>query len=142
MKEKKRKINIRLLRKIQKFLLAEPRRFEMTSWISPADRTAELIEIPPCGTALCIAGAAYVIEKKLKLDYTRKGATEVRDFAVKAIGLDPRDFGNGLFYTVDWKQKFQSAYYMAKTPLDRAKVGVAVIEDFIKSSRKSSRAAK
>ena len=58
---------ITLLRRVQKFLLKEPRRFNMRQGITnylPED----MLEQPPCGTACCIAGAAYAISTRMVFD--------------------------------------------------------------------------
>ena len=130
-------MNVKLLRKVQKFLLAEPRRFDMSQWIAPADNEeANVLKPPPCGTACCIAGAAFMIDRKIK----PRGAPERQDIqstsigfaAAKALGLN-EDQTNRLYYTSGWPMKFEEAYEEAETPLQRAKAGVARIEHFIKT---------
>lgn len=43
-------MNVKLLRKVEKFLLAEPRRFDMSNWISYSSM-ADVLKEPPCGPA-------------------------------------------------------------------------------------------
>lgn len=131
----KKRINVPLLRKVQKFLLAEPRRFDMGSWVELAEQ-ADILRRPPCGTACCIAGAAFLIDKKIEV----KGALnndkvlygDILGGASRALKIDDRQ-ENLLFFVGWWPRKFQVAYNSAKTPLARAKAGVARINHFIKT---------
>ena len=57
---KERKMNTRLLRKVQKHILEEPRRLNMDIILD--DRvSARDPKNPPCGTVGCIAGWAIVL---------------------------------------------------------------------------------
>lgn len=130
----KKGINVPLLRKVQKFLLAEPRRFDMTEWINPSEYSNVLKE-PPCGTACCIAGATYLIAKKITPCGEIAGTAEAYEVslaATKALIIDS-DQESRLYLTSGWPKRFQKAYHKAKTPLARAKAGVARIEHFIKT---------
>jgi len=134
----KSKLNVKLLRKIQKFILAEPRRFFMTYGVEPAETlfiSAGTKAYPPCGTTCCIAGAAYIIENKIEktLSKTRVEWEIVRNTAVKVLGIPDRERTEKLFYDEYWPLKFKIQYDDAETPLQRAKVGVARIEHFIKT---------
>lgn len=126
-------MNIKLLRRVQKFLLAEPRRFDMCNWVQAAEYSV-LLEKPPCGTACCIAGAAVILDRKIDPGkaLAALNGVNIPNAARTALGLT---FGqeDQLFYTGGWPQKFQDAYYQAKTPLQRAKIGVARIDRFIKT---------
>lgn len=148
-KTAKKGINVPLLRKVQKFLLAEPRRFYMDQGVVDIEylRRACGIEIaekaaPPCGTTCCIAGATYILGKNIQktLNFTKREWETVRKYAVRELGLQ-EDEAERLFYIIDmhgtdtgWPMKFCYAYANAKTPLQRAKVGVARIEHFIKTN--------
>jgi len=128
-------MNIEILRKIQKFLLAEPRRFDMTEGVTSSKYVPSVLEHPPCGTTCCIAGAAYIIENKIEktLSKTRVEWEIVRNTAVKVLGIPDRERTEKLFYDEYWPLKFKIQYDDAETPLQRAKVGVARIEHFIKT---------
>lgn len=129
---------VRLLRKIQKFLIEEPRRFDMLEGVIDSSGRPSLLEQPPCGTACCIAGAGYVIANNVHLDHTSIGFGRIYDFFGDKYKLDgaTRD---RLFYTryqagpfsISWPMLYSDAYKNAKTPLERACVGVARIEHFI-----------
>ena len=141
---------VRLLRKIQKFLIAEPRRFNMFEGVEPAEGkvgklylagVAHLLEEPPCGTACCIAGAGYVIDKNLQLNQTSVPWQKVHSLFTDKYRLS-EDQIDRLFYTSlqagstssfsgSWPKLYSEAYRNAKTPLERACVGVARIEHFI-----------
>lgn len=55
-------MNTRLLRKVQRKILAEPKQFQMRTWF-----TSDLDhKIPNCGTAACIGGWALVLSRKAK----------------------------------------------------------------------------
>jgi hypothetical protein len=53
-------MNVPLLRKVKKHILAEPRRLEMNNWAVNVDE-----EEAPCGTQACIAGWAVILGKGL-----------------------------------------------------------------------------
>lgn len=133
------KINVGLLRKVQKFLLAEPRRFDMEEGIVLSMDAENILENPPCGTACCIAGATYIVASKIKKpERMRVDWCEVKSRAELSLGISDKQAAS-LFYIPSihstirgWAPEFEKAYLKAKTPLQRAKVGVAVIEDFIR----------
>lgn len=56
-------MNTRLLHKVQKAILAEPRQFNMDTWFSYFD--CEGKPPPGCGTAACIGGWAIALSKNL-----------------------------------------------------------------------------
>lgn len=131
---------VRLLRKVQKFLLEEPRRFDMREGITQAHSLVTILEQPPCGTACCIAGAMYAIDKKLNLNSTKVGWFEISMHIIN-LGLE-RDFSKKLFYVSGvhddvipgvngWPEDFAVLYRNAKTAYERALIGVARIERFI-----------
>lgn len=123
-------MNVKLLRKVQKFILEEPRRFNMSSWIVPLDDWLD--DRPPCGTALCIAGAVYAIGKNLRLNRTSVVGDLVEAFASDHLDLNQEE-SRRLFFAGNWPLRFNRMYYYGRTPLDRAKVGVERIDYFIKT---------
>lgn len=152
MAQQKKNLNhnlIRLLRKVQKFLIEEPRRFNMFDGITlteglvnkPYNRlvpTVCLLEEPPCGTACCIAGAGYAIANDVIFDHTHVSWRKIDDFFQERYNM-PIEFRERLFFTGQmvspgsdcWPYLYSKMYSEAKTPLERACVGVARIEHFI-----------
>lgn len=131
---------VRLLRKIQKFLIAEPRRFDMHEGIARAEDSPTLLETPPCGTACCIAGAGYAIERGIKLNHSQVYFNHITYMFADPGGKFKLDSQacDRLFYIKQqigygqgWPIIYSNAYKEAKTPLERACVGVARIEHFI-----------
>jgi hypothetical protein len=128
---------IRLLRKTQKFLIEEPRRFDMTEGIAPSTEIKTILEQPPCGTSCCIAGAMYVIDKKIVLDVTNLGYGYIENHIKDVTSLKTDELCSRLFYhsqtwgNEKWPAFYANAYAAATTPLQRACIGVARIEHFI-----------
>lgn len=146
---KNKKLNVRLLRRIQKFITKEPRRFFMHDFVVQVKNSSqwntycEIIhdlssDMPPCGTAACIAGTANILT----------GARIARTIrsderAAKALGVDSfyewrdkhatpyRPPAHPLFLVDGWPQPFRSQYEEATTPIQRAKVACARIDLFI-----------
>lgn len=57
-------MNVELLRKVQKLILAEPRRVNMNRWVDTADNVfAQTYYYPDCGTVGCIRGWLGVVSK-------------------------------------------------------------------------------
>lgn len=123
-------MNTRLLRRIQKHILAEPKRFVMGTTHAygapgaPIANTTKLVgpndfnngnpyeqkqTFAPCGTAACIMGWGQTL-----------GATS-----------KDADMWNKLCSAGDWPTIFRSRYKAAKTPLARARIAVARIDHFI-----------
>lgn len=125
------KINVPLLRKVQKKILAEPAAFMMdlyveraepgTEWVS---RTTELRRIvPPCGTIACIAGWVNIFggrKSDLSQSYNAQQLLRLTDIQ--------RD---ELFYLGEWPQKFTKRWDKAKTLKGRARIAADRIDDFI-----------
>lgn len=120
-------MNVKLLRKIQKAILAEPRRFEMTRWVQKVEANGP--DDPPCGTTACIAGFADMLTNpeiflksldnlnlKIRLQYRAQAALKISNKQATK-----------LFET--WP-----GYNRLKTPMGRAKWAVRKIERFIKSN--------
>ena len=130
---KKPKLNLKLLRKIQKHILAEPARFVMWTWfLRRADTTSsytpdggnDRVKFPDCGTAACIGGWACILS----------GASLAGDIHTRArnlLGLT-LDEGRDLFSENRWPLELRAQLMDGKTPLARAKAGAAAIERFIK----------
>jgi hypothetical protein len=55
-------MNVKLLRRIQKHILAEPKRLDMGNFIvRKSDGLGSLVRFPKCGTVGCIAGWAVTL---------------------------------------------------------------------------------
>lgn len=137
-------MNIRLLRKIQARILAEPKRFDMDSWIVPKDEQTR----PSCGTACCIGGWAAVENgwksKQYKdedgdwanLFISPNGTTSRYDSVIASAAqklLDITDEqASRLFYTCSWPEPYKSGADNG-TPEYRAANGVARIKHFIET---------
>lgn len=136
-KPAKRKLNVRLLRKIQKHILEEPRRFFMDWFIAKGtpgkkDLTAignwtavcDLSSVtPPCGTAACIAGWVNLFRKHDPTDH---------DAAARELGLELGQ-QHRVFNVMYWPELFRYSYTKAKTPQTRAKIAAERIEHLIKT---------
>jgi hypothetical protein len=123
---------IRRFRKVIKFIIAEPRRFNMVAGVeyASAHRDTQL-ETPPCGTACCIGGAAFIVGQRIKLDMpVRLGWNPVAEYAMEYLGLD-RGQRERLFYTAYWPATFKTAYEQSRSAQERAYVGAARFEHFI-----------
>jgi hypothetical protein len=148
MKTQKRKLNVKLLRKIQRHISDEPRRFSMSFWGIKAkskkqwrEKIADLgVEdvsksAPPCNTTACIAGTANLITGGKRLDAEHRAA--------KILGIPfvrvPLIFSEGfykdypLFHVAKWPKPFSTRYKKAETPRQRAKIACARIDHLIKT---------
>ena len=142
-KPRKPKLNVRLLRRIQKHILEEPKRFFMgwfiargkpgtrrftdmgTAWLVPTDLPGR---VPPCGTAACIAGWANLFTGH---------RPEAHRMAQKELGITQAQ-GTSLFNAHYWPDPFEQKYRAAKTPLQRAKIAAARIEHLITKGETAS----
>lgn len=142
-------MNTRALRKLIKWIQAEPRRFDMQQWVA-SESLLEKLD-PPCGTVGCLAGmACHMQGHRLLFSDSELGGTQaavkrgkhlpVEPLATRLLGLDS-DQAARLFYIRKlhpdadffWPDKFENQYLKAKT--QRGRVGAAVrrIEHFIKT---------
>lgn len=125
-------MNVKKLRKLQRWILAEPLRFDMRHWVN---RDLAKERHTPCGTVGCLAGMAVHMEGRDPYE----AQWRVQDEAEEILGLD-RETSNRLFFTESmhplrkaekWPPKFDRAYAKAKTPRGRARVAVRRIDHFI-----------
>lgn len=129
-------MNVKKLRKLQKWILAEPKRFDMATWVSTA---LEKERKPSCGTVGCLAGMACHMEG---YDIHSMSFTQIPRQACEILGLD-MDQEVRLFYLdslqilrfggKNWPSKFDIAYFQAKTLKGRARVAVRRINHLIKT---------
>lgn len=136
-KPAKSKLNVRLLRRIKKHILDEPRRFIMYGLVkrgrpgqlyySDNGRTATY---PACGTAACIAGWASILSGVKRPNNTcvaarRIGLNQEWDNALNSTQAD------NVFYSDLWPEPFRSLYRKAQTTPKRAKIAADRIEHLI-----------
>jgi hypothetical protein len=87
------KINVKLLRKVQKHILAEPKRVNMGTFIYRKKDEPDMCEKwPACGTVACIAGWAVTLSQKKEMNYNA-----IPERARRLLGLDWEQ-ANYLFY--------------------------------------------
>ena len=145
--EKKPKLTakaIRILRKVQAHILEEPKRYnqnDILTYFTEADLeerkgwAGDNKDIPKCRTIGCIGGWVNVLSKCPIMecdDLNRAAVTlqlddEQRHRLFASVDDDPEEQDNG------WPEDLSKAYYAAKTPAGRARVGVRRIERFIKT---------
>lgn len=134
---KKLKLNVRLLRRIQKALLKEPSQFNMEQYFN--DRSTTKRKPANCGTAACIGGWAYALSKNLNPSKARVKYLAEHGFmgpiASRLLGLGTGDKINehALLYLEQWPQPFRTNYSKAKTDRAAARAAVDRIEHLIKT---------
>lgn len=134
-------LNVRLLRRIQKHILEEPRRFfmesvvvattpgsrkwdESASWFTDLSRT-----VPPCGTAACIHGWTALLSGK-----TIQETEDLRfRWSQNKLGLSPSYQIDNLFIAEYWPSPFDGRYLSARGPKQRAKIACARIDHLIET---------
>lgn len=126
-------MNTKLLRKVQKHILAEPRRLNMDC-ILIRDLDTEDTDNPLCGTVGCIAGWAWVISGKKGDDFNLADAG--KELALRPIEQDrlftePKYAWEGCHST--WPIDFAKAYRAASDAETRAEVTSKRIDHFIKT---------
>lgn len=124
-------LNVKLLRQVQKKILAEPAQFEMSQWFT--NNTGW--EIPNCGTAACIAGWTIAVSKKKKPSEFLNAA-DIQNTARKLLGLDFEDDEWALFSVSSWPLKYQNRFYRTQSLKMRARITVQRIDAYIKEHTK------
>jgi hypothetical protein len=116
-------MNVKLLRKIQAAIKAEPRRFVMNNWINRRSRVA------PCGTSACIAGHAVLLS--FKLPWKEAAGLRLKEHpSIEAMRLLKLSYNEAtlLFYESAWPYQFKPG---RGTTL--AKHAIARIDHFIRT---------
>lgn len=136
MKTTKHKLNVRLLRRIQRHILEEPRRFFMEGVIATGtpgklfesfDLFTDLASrVPACGTAACIHGWTALLSGKTPNQTARLKFS----WSARKLGL-PENMYNDLFIADYWPEPFNVQYIKAERPSQRAKIAAARIEHLI-----------
>lgn len=136
-------MNIKLLRRVKRHILAEPKRINMyfPVRVGQMGRGA-----PPCGTIGCIAGWAVLLaERKGRempgltwrriLDRREAPDMDWDDFkpiAIRRLKLTAEQ-AHRLFHVINWPRTFTVQYEKARTPKKMASVTAERIDHFIKT---------
>lgn len=137
-------MNVSLLRKVKKQILAEPRQVVMEGWFATRDGMPHLYvpkKIPNCGTAGCIGGWAISIKRqenpaKAKLFAENEYFDEEYNAAKTLKLTEPQ--GKRLFFLAYWPYDFRCAYDSTQPQTkERARVIAKRIDAFIKSKGKT-----
>ncbi len=138
-----RKLNVRLVRKIIRHILAEPLRYWQL-WSIDTGTPGELIgggfgqRFAKCGTVACIGGWAYILStSRPRLDSLKcrelKWCRTLLDKVGKALGLS--DYHQSILFSgspsYDWPQPYARQYDAATTPRARARVACRLLEKVI-----------
>ena len=122
-------LNVELLMKVKAAILEDPRRLDMSEWVSEhpdPEMCTTLVhwlaedQISPCGIVACIAGWAAVL-------VGHKGFA--LDAVMAALVMDYRDAPlNDLFYVGHWPYDLAERYAAAEASGDRAGMAAAAAE--------------
>lgn len=132
-------MNVSKLRKLQKWILAEPLRFDMQEWSN--DKLAEERKTP-CGTVGCLAGMTchmegHELEDMRGSDDGGSIPETARQILDLNVGESQRLFflpsAHHMRMVQKWPAKFDAQYQKAKTPLGRVRVAIRRIDHFIKT---------
>lgn len=130
-------MNTRLLRKVQRHILEEPKRYDQDRWLIRGDEATIHLEpndVPACKTVGCIAGWVCVLGKSIpKLAYN--SGIRAKKLLGLTTGQADRLFAPILYADANhcWPEKFETKYRKANTAKKRAKVAAARIDHFIKT---------
>lgn len=130
-------MNVKLLRKVKRHILAEPKRFVMWTWMAKkADARTfnkftsdahdnRSVSFAKCGTAACIAGWTCILA----------GDGDPDDFEATAGGfLEINDAQRKRLFALDsWPTKFRAAYEKAVSQRTFVRIAAQRIEHFIKT---------
>lgn len=125
-----------LLRKVRKHILEEPRRFNMSDWISRRYHTSDkhydgfagkvkASSYAKCGTAACIAGWTVLIH-----DGMQSSAISVSGRASQLLGITYTD---DLFGVTGWDDPYASQYQKARSVKEKAEIAGRYINHYIKT---------
>jgi hypothetical protein len=144
-------MNIAKLKKLKKWILAEPRRYCQEYWLYGIESAVVREQQPPCGTAGCLAGNACLMEGFVPYNPTPwfpggfysvkkpkgKLSFHVNEKAGKILGLTEHE-KNKLFdqNCSGWPAHASRLYYSAKTPKGRAQAAAQAIDALINTRQK------
>lgn len=139
-------MNIRKLKKLKAWILAEPRRYNQNTWIKtdmPLDYFVDAAMRPPCGTMACLAGSACLMEGYKHVKGTDVFVNEdgrhvhVSDLASKILGFEANDRKIFEINGEGWSEKAHSMYLKSTDFNGRAKAAAMELDRLIKlNSRK------
>ena len=134
---------VRLVRKVEKCILEEPKRFDMgeAGNRESADEVKQNRLLPSCGTVACIAGWVSIIKLGgIKKAFTKSNDGtyyytdyDFMDFAEKTLGLGKHGLcsADDLFYEHSWPEPFCGWFADARSKRAEAKIGVERLEHFL-----------
>jgi hypothetical protein len=118
----------RLLRRVAKHILAEPKRLDMAYFIDRVtDPKGVAHKMPPCGTVGCIAGWAVTLSTTERVAYGR-----IATRAAKFIGIGDV-VAQRLFYPGQWPEEFSRINEYRAQTVRHARLTAKRIEHFIKT---------
>ena len=125
-------MNVKLLRKVKRHILAEPKRLYMPAYIIRKEDGMDISRpFARCGTAACIAGWTYILSVKSK---TPPRTGDEHTEAAELLGLTELQ-ADRLFLPGNWPLDFRDGLTGDGKP-ETAKVAAARIEFFIKTKGK------
>lgn len=133
-------MNVKLLRKVAKHILAEPLRYNQNATIArgipgdviePDGETEQCV--PACGTIACLGGwiALFTYKRPPRSGFSFRKIGQ-------ALGVTSRQVSALCSYTTStsgkrWPAQYAKRYNRATTPRGRAKIAAERIEHFIKT---------
>jgi uncharacterized protein YqiB (DUF1249 family) len=129
-KPTKPKLNVRLLRKVQKAILKHANQFRMEWWTDCVDSKGN--PAGGCGTAACIGGWAIMLGKRFK---TVEAVAEISGVDSAAADLLHVSRLSPLFFLEDWPTEYRRLYWEARTAKAAARAAVRRIDHFIKTGK-------
>lgn len=130
-------MNVRLLRRVKKAILDEPKRLDMGDWIYTYEGG---LSAPKCGTVACIAGWATLLavgsikDVKATAKELRRTQAIISQEGMLALGIQSFD-ADRLFYVDKWPEPYRTAYGTARTAQERADVTAGRIDQFIEVNK-------
>lgn len=131
-------MNVKLIRRIQKAILAEPKRVNMSDWAFHPSWVAKR-KLPRCNTVTCIAGWAVALDRKLRgaglVAYDCDGVG-IAAAGRKALDLPSDFYGPSLFSALRWPEPYASRIAKYNSGTKRyAKVVAARLDYLIKEGK-------
>lgn len=132
-------LNVELLNKVRKHILARPARLRMEQWIrkgqpgevfethTPGWNEPKIYKLPDCGTVGCIAGWTVQLAKP---EEAREG--NIPGKACELLGINHWQEPFELFHVSNWPKELEDAFLKADTQRKRANVVAKVIDRYIK----------
>jgi hypothetical protein len=140
-------LKIAKLKKLKKWILDEPRRYNQKWWIYGRNSNVVAQQEPSCGTAACLAGSACLMEgykasrgKAPTFDYVLKPGKlkhyEVRPLAMKILRLKEYEADQLFAASLNgWPEKAINLYIQSDDPKTHAEAAAMAIDALIKQGR-------